>query len=337
MSKLFSLLKIKELVLKNRIVMAPMCQFSSDPTGKANDRHIIHYSTRAAGGSGLIILESTAVEPRGRIAENDLGIWDDDHIPGLRRIVASCKKNGANVGIQLSHSGRKCKINSESIVAPSSISYGAIKTPHELSKNEINGIVDSFAKASKRAYEAGFDMIEIHCAHGYLIDQFLSGVSNIRKDEYGGNAKIRTTFIKKILLAVKSEWPENKPVFARISSEDGNDDNFLSGKLCQFDMIKKSGIDVLNISPKGMIDYDRKQPLEEYLQFAKYIKENVQTHTISGGCVTFPRDAEEMMNRNVSDLIFVGRELLRNPYWPVTAENKLNNKINCPEQYKCCG
>ena len=222
MSKLFSKLKIKDMDLKNRIVMAPMCMDScNDEDGIANNWHFIHYSTRAIGGVGLIIVESTGIEPGGRITDNDLGIWSEEHVKNLSNIVNECHKYGAKIGIQINHAGRKSETLSYPIIAPSPIAFNEhYRLPNEMTKEDINNTIDLFKAAAKRALTAGFDLLELHGAHGYLIGQFLSPLTNKRKDEYGGTKENRVRFLREIIQAVKTVWPETKPLQLRVSAED---------------------------------------------------------------------------------------------------------------------
>lgn len=195
MAKLFTDFKIKDIQVKNRIVMAPMCMYSAGQEGLATDWHYVHYTSRAIGGVGLILQEATAVEPRGRISSNDLGIWDDKHIEGLKKIVQSVKKQGALMGVQLGHAGRKCEAEDEDLIAPSPLAYSQeYRLPREMTREDIKTVIRSFKEAAKRCLEVGYDIIEIHGAHGYLINQFLSPVTNKRTDEYGGLVEKRARF-----------------------------------------------------------------------------------------------------------------------------------------------
>ena len=249
MSKLFSDIKIKDLELKNRIVMAPMCMVMANEKGYASDWHTIHYGSRAIGGSGLIILEATGVESRGRIKSGDLGIWDDSHIEGLKRIVENSKSLGAKIGIQLAHAGRKCEVKSEEIIAPSPIAFDdTYATPKEMTREDIKFVVNSFKEGARRADKAGFDVIEIHGAHGYLINEFLSPLTNKREDEYGGNLENRTRFLKEVLLEIKTIWPENKPIILRVSAEDYvKEGNHPEDLVDIINLVKDYGIDMINV------------------------------------------------------------------------------------------
>lgn len=336
MSKLFSSFTLKNLELKNRIVMAPMCQYSADEHGHVDSWHITHYATRAIGGTGLIIIEATAVEPRGRISNRDLGIWNDEHVEGLRKIVDECKKYGAKVGIQLAHAGRKCSIESEDIVAPSPISFNEeYKTPIELTKDEIKNIVESFKVAAKRALEAGFDIIEIHGAHGYLINEFLSPLSNHRTDEYGGNLENRVRFLKEILHHVREVWTNELPIILRVSAEDyvadGNHPEDLANMI---NLLKDYEVDLINVSSGAVVPAEIKAYPGYQVTFSEVIKNKTGLPTMAGGLISSPLMAEEILRNNRADLVFLGRELLRNPYWPLHAAKEVRDDIKWPMQYE---
>ncbi|NLY76884.1 MAG: NADPH dehydrogenase NamA [Tissierellia bacterium] len=336
MVKLFESIKIKDMELKNRIVMPPMCMYSTDDRGYANDWHYVHYATRAVGGTGLIIVEATAVEKRGRITDSDLGIWDDSHIEGLSKIVNLCKKYGAKVAIQLGHAGRKCEVEAENIIAPSPIAYNRnYKVPKEMSYEDINTVIQAFKEGARRAHLAGFDAIEIHAAHGYLINQFLSPLSNKRTDEYGGSVENRARILKEVIREVRKVWSENKPLIVRVSAEDyveeGNHPEVLAEIL---NLVKDEGVDIVNVS-SGAVAPARIKVYPGYqVKFAEVIKEKTNLTVIAGGLISEPEMAEEILANNRADLVFLGRELLRNPYWPLQAAKKLGYDIDWPVQYE---
>lgn len=335
MTKLFSNIKIKDLELKNRIVMAPMCMVAADEEGYAKDWHEIHYASRAIGGTGLIILEATAVESRGRIKEGDLGIWDDSHIEGLARIVQSSKALGAKVGIQLAHAGRKCEVKSEKIIAPSPIAFNdTYPTPEEMTIDDIKFVINAFKEGARRANEAGFDTIEIHGAHGYLINEFLSPLTNKRKDEYGGSIENRVRFLREITQEIKTVWPENKPIILRVSAEEYVEDGNHPEDLVEIiNIVKDKGIDIIDISSGGVVPARIDVYPGYQIIFAEIIKKGTNLPVIAGGLVTEPDMAEEILKNNRADFIFLGRELLRNPYWPLQAASKLNHDIEWPYSY----
>jgi NADPH2 dehydrogenase len=336
MSKLFSGYKLKNMELKNRIVMPPMCMYSADNDGNPKDWHLIHYTTRAVGGTGLIILEATGVEPRGRISENDLGIWKDEQIDGLKRIVDACKVHGAKVGVQLGHAGRKSEAFSEPSIAPSPIAYSDdYRMPLEMTKEDIKTVVAAFKEAARRADLAGFDTIELHAAHGYLISEFLSPLTNHRTDEYGGEAKNRVRFLKEVLQAVKSVWPAEKPIIVRVSCDDfaegGNHDVDMANML---NMVKEEGIDLVNVSAGGVVNVVPKVYPGYMVTYAETIKNVTGLPVMAGGLISSPALAEEIVHNNRADLVFIGRELLRNPYWPLGAAKELREDYIWPKQYQ---
>lgn len=336
MAKLFDNINIKDMNLKNRIVMAPMCMYSSDENGYAYEWHHTHYETRAIGGVGLILLEATGVEGRGRISNRDLGIWSDSHIDGLTKIVHRCKRHGAKIGIQLGHAGRKSETDPKKIIAPSPIAFDKESpTPHEMDEDEIKKVVQAFKQGAERALEAGFDVIEIHGAHGYLINQFLSPLSNKRKDDYGGSLENRTQFLKEVVQEVRTIWPLSKPLIVRISAEDYVESgNHPENLIQQLNLVKNEGIDIIHVSSGGMVLADIDLYPGYQINFADAIKKGVNLPVIGGGLIKEPEMAEEIIGNERADLIFLGRELLRNPYWPLEAAQKLNSHIDWPEQYK---
>ena len=336
MAKLFESIKIRGVEFKNRIVMPPMCMYSSDDSGYANDWHFIHYGTRAIGGTGLIIVEATGVERRGRITDRDLGIWDDSHIVGLSNIATLCQKYGSKVGIQLGHAGRKCEVDSEDIIAPSPIAYNEkYKVPRKMSKEDIDKVVKAFKEGAKRADEAGFDLIEIHAAHGYLINQFLSPLSNKRDDEYGGSVENRARILKDILREIRKVWPENKPVIVRVSAEDYVEDGNHPEDLAEIlNLVKDEGVDLVNVSSGAVVPARIKMYPGYQVRFAEVIKRETKLPVIAGGLISEAEMAEEIVSNNRADMVFMGRELLRNPYWPLNAAKKLGYDIDWPVQYE---
>lgn len=335
MSKLFSSFKVKNIELKNRIVMAPMCMYSAEGDGKAKDWHFIHYSSRAAGGAALIIQEATAVEARGRITDRDLGIWENSQMEGLKRIVTECKKHGTVMGIQLAHAGRKCEVESEVIIAPSSIAFNEkFKMPAEMSKEDIKRVIEAFKSAAQRVKDIGYDVIELHGAHGYLINEFLSPLSNKRTDEYGGSLENRASILREVIKAVREVWPMEKALILRVSAEDflseGNHPEDLAKII---NLVKEEGLDIINVSSGGVAP----APINVYpgyqIKFAEVIKEKTKLPVIAGGLITSPLMAEEVLQNERADLIFLARELLRDPYWPLHAAEQLGEDISWPEQY----
>lgn len=335
MSKLFSTFKVKNMELKNRIMMAPMCMYIADHDGNPNEWHTIHYASRAVGGVGLIIVEATGVESRGRISDEDLGLWKDEHIAGLKKIVDSCRKFGAKMGIQLGHSGRKSEVLSEPSIAPSPIAFSEeYRVPKEMTVSDIKHVVGSFRDAAGRADKAGFDTIELHAAHGYLISEFLSPLTNHRTDEYGGSIENRARFLKEIIKEIKTVWPEEKPIIVRVSATD-----FESGGNTGEDMvkilnvIKGEGIDLVNVSTGGVVEAKINLYAGYQIKYAEAVRTKTGLPVVAGGLISSPFMAEEILQNERADLIYLGRELLRNPYWPLSAAGKLKSDIDWSFQY----
>lgn len=333
--KALSTYKVKNLELRNRIVMPPMCMYSSDEKGEVKDFHRLHYGARALGGVGLVILEATAVIPSGRISSNDLGIWSDNHIKGLKSVVNEVRNYGAHIGIQLAHAGRKSDSNDPFTVAPSPIrSSDEYKLPRELSIDGIKEIVLAFKEAARRANEAGFDVIEIHGAHGYLIHEFLSPLSNKREDKYGGSLENRTRFLKEVILAVKEVWPEEKPIFLRVSADD-----YAQGGIDKKEMVKiinevKHNIDIVHVSSGGLIDVEFPIFPGYQITHSETIKNGCKIPTIAVGLISKYELIEEILSNNRADLVALGRALLRDPHFVLRMAYENNLKIGYPEQYK---
>lgn len=333
--KTFTEYKIKDLVLKNRIVMPPMCMYTSDETGFVKDFHKVHYTSRAIGGVGLIIVEATGVVPNGRITSRDLGIWSDDHIEGLKDLVDSVKSYGSKIAIQLAHAGRKCESNDEYIVAPSPIRFSEkYRLPRELSVEEIKDLVNSFKDAAIRADKAGFDAIEIHGAHGYLIHEFLSPLTNERKDDYGGSLENRVRFLKEILVAVKEVWPKEKPILLRVSADD-----YIEGGINKEEMVKiinevKEYIDMVHVSTGGLISVRFPIFPGYQVSHSETIRRECNIPTIAVGLIKEYDQIEDILYNNRADLVAIGRGLLRDPHFVLNLayENKL--KIKYPSPYE---
>lgn len=335
MIKLFTRYKLKDMELKNRIVMPPMCMYRAKD-GNTNDWHFTHYTSRAVGGVGLILFEATGVESRGRISDGDLGLWRDEQIEGLAKIVRVCKEHGAKVGIQLAHAGRKSEVTTEASVAPSPIAFSdKYRVPYELTKEEIRKIISAFRDAAGRAERAGFDVIEIHAAHGYLINEFLSPLTNHRTDEYGGSEENRSRLLKEILEQVKKVWPEDKPIIVRVSAEEyqegGNNTQIVARIINDLKLI---GIDIVNVSSGGVVNVNMNVFPGYQVKFAESIRKETDIPVIAGGLITSPLMAEEILQNERADLIFLGRELLRNPYWSLEAAKILGATIDWPVPYE---
>lgn len=336
MQKLFTEFKIKDMVLKNRIVMPPMCMYCAPENGMATKWHEIHYGTRAVGGTALIIIEATGISPEGRLTSNDLGIWDDAHIEGLSRIVQAVHEGGAKIGIQLNHGGRKCEAKGVEIEAPSPIPYNeGAEPPREMSKKDIADTVDEFRNAAVRAAKAGFDLIQIHAAHGYLINEFLSPLTNHRADEYGGAPENRVRFLGEVIGAVREVWPLEKPLDVRITAEDyQNGGNHAEDLAVMINMVKNNGVDSVNVSTGGLVPVVPKVYPGYQLPQAETIKEKTGLPVAAGGMLSSAREIDDILIQGKSELVYLGRELLRNPYWPLYAAKELAVELEWPKQYE---
>lgn len=342
---LYTPIKFRNVELKNRWVMSPMCMYSCE-NGLANDFHYVHYGSRAQGGTGLIIVEASGVEPRGRITNHCMGIWNDEQAEKLQKIVEFVHKNSdSKIGIQIAHAGRKGstwenkQISLEEgweTIAPSPIPYHpSERIPHELSAEEIKDLVQNFKDAAKRAVNAGFDVIEIHGAHGYLVHQFLSPLSNIRTDEYGGSFENRSRFLLEIVDAVNQELNENVALFVRISgteyAENGwnvDDSARLSKEL------KNHSVDLVDVSSGGNIHGAKISVFEGYqIPFSSQVKNEAEVKTGAVGLITTTEQAEEILQKGEADLIFVAREILRNPYLAVQGSFEMKENSFFPHQY----
>jgi len=348
-ASLFTPLKLRSVTLRNRIAVSPMCQYSSED-GFATDWHLVHLGSRAVGGAGLVIMEATAVEPRGRISPGDVGIWKDRHIEPLARIAKFLRANGAAPGIQLAHAGRKASTATPwsgggiltecaggwQTVAPSPIPFqpGA-PSPHEISAAEIAAIVGSFRAAALRAREAGFEVAEIHAAHGYLIHQFLSPLSNHRTDEYGGAFENRVRFAIEVIRAVRSAWPESLPLLLRISATDwveGGWDLDQSVELAR--RARELGVDLIDCSSGGASP-EQKIALGPGYQvpFAERIRREAGVPTGAVGLITTAEQAAEIVRCGQADLVLLARQFLRDPYFPLHAARELEEPTDPPMQY----
>lgn len=334
---LFTPFRLKGLELKNRIVMPPMCQYSvTKKDGIPNDWHFVHYVSRAIGGAGFIIIEMTDVEPDGRITDYDLGLWSDDHIPAFTRIIEACHEYGAKVAVQIAHAGRKAE-DAPVPVAPSPIPFNEkYKTPRELSTDEVKQMVEKFRLAVRRAVKAGFDAIEIHGAHGYLIHQFLSPLTNRRKDEYG---KDLTKFGREVIEAAKSEMPSDMPLILRISAQEYVDGGYGVDYAIEFSKVfKRAGVDMFHVSSggEGPVGSGGKPGIHAGYQIplARAIKEALEVPVIAVGRLEDPVIANAVIGNGDADLVAIGRGMLRNPYWALEAAQQLRGKIDIPFQYQ---
>lgn len=329
---LFQPITIRNTEFKNRIAMSPMCMHSATMDGYVNDFHVVHYGARALGGAGLIMLETASVLPNGPIGPGDIGIWDDSHIDGLSRVIDAIHRFGAKAGAQLGHAGRQLGIDLPSI-APSAIPFTAdSRVPQEMTIEQIKEVVEAFREGTRRAIKAGFDVIEIHCAHGYLLNQFLSPLANKRTDMYGGSHENRYRIVREVIDAVRSEW--NGPLFLRISStdylEEGNkpEDFLIYGQ-----WMKEQGIDLIDCSSGGIAMV----PVNTYPNYqvpaAELLRKELNILTGAVGLIETGRQAEEILQNQRADIVLIGREMLKDAFWPRTAADDLKVKIDVPPQY----
>jgi 2,4-dienoyl-CoA reductase-like NADH-dependent reductase (Old Yellow Enzyme family) len=350
MANLFAPLTLRGLTLKNRIVVSPMCQYSSTD-GFATDWHFVHLASRAVGGAGLVFTEATAIVPEGRISPEDLGLWHDDHIAPLERITRFVREQGAAIGIQLAHAGRKASTyrpwsplqgmvppsaGGWTAVAPSPVAFAeSYPMPEALSEVGIAAVIAGFQAAARRARLAGFEVIEIHAAHGYLIHEFLSPASNQRTDRWGGSFENRIRLLVEIVTAVRAEWPEQSPLLVRISATDWAagawtvDDSVALAKV-----LGPLGVDLIDCSSGGNLSGIR-IPIGPGYQtpLAERIRRESRVPTGAVGLITSPHQADHIVRTEQADVVLLARELLRDPYWPLRAARELGVKVTWPAPY----
>lgn len=349
MPHLFEPLQLRDVRLPNRIGIPPMCQYSAQE-GMAADWHFVHYGSRAVGGAALMIVEATGVVPEGRISPGDLGLWNDAQIEPLARIVRFAKEQGCVAALQLAHAGRKASVGlgwqapgtlaasagGWTPVAPSALSFGdGYVLPRALDASELPKIVASFAEAARRAHAAGFQIVEVHAAHGYLLHQFLSPLSNQRTDDYGGSFENRTRLVREVVTAVREEWPDNLPLLIRLSATD-----WIAGgwhadetvELCR--LLKRRGVDLVDVSTAGLLP-TAKIPVGSGFQteYAAQVRHEAGIPTAAVGLITSPQQADHIIRTGQADMVLLGREMLRNPYWPMTAAQALGHTTAWPPQY----
>ncbi len=334
MAKLFEPFTIRDVEFKNRIVMSPMCMYSShNEDGMIEDWHKTHYATRAVGQVGLIIVEATAVQPAGRISAQDLGIWSDDHIEGLTEAVRLMQQHGSKTGIQLAHAGRKATVDGD-IYAPSAIAFNnKYKSPIEMTIDDIKTTVQAFKEGAIRAKRAGFDVIELHGAHGYLINEFLSPLTNKRTDNYGGSAENRYRLLREIIDAVRTVW--EGPLFVRISAHDYTDGGMTPVAYVEMaKWMKEQGVDLIDVSSGAVVPAAIDAFPGYQVRFSETIKDGADILTGAVGLITTGIQAEEILKNGRADMILLARELLRDPYWAYTAAKDLRVEIQSPKQYE---
>jgi 2,4-dienoyl-CoA reductase-like NADH-dependent reductase (Old Yellow Enzyme family) len=347
-------LKLRGLTLRNRIAVSPMCQYSC-VAGIANEWHFVHLASRAVGGAALVFTEATAVTADGRISPQDLGIWTDEQRDALTPIVAFIKSQGAAAGVQLAHAGRKASVRRPwdkpgvvpeweggwtRVDAPSAIAFSdQMLVPHAMTEAEIAGVVAAFVAAARRALAAGFDVIELHAAHGYLLHEFLSPLSNTRTDRYGGSFENRTRIVREVAAAVRGVWPDSHPLFARISATDWTEGGWdLPQSIELARALKECGVDLIDASSGGNVA-SAKIPLGPGYQvpFAESIKRDAGIATGAVGLITTSAQADEVIRSGHADMVLLARELLRDPYWPMRAAGELGQAIEWPAQYLRAG
>lgn len=346
---LFSPLAIRSITLRNRVAVSPMCQYSCDD-GFATDWHLVHLGSRAVGGAALVMAEASAVEPRGRISPADLGIWKDSHIDSLGCIAAFIKRQGAAAGIQLAHAGRKASTAvpweggrpiSESAggwrpIAPSPVPFrDGDPIPAEMTKADIADVAAAFAAAASRALQAGFDIIEIHGAHGYLIHEFLSPLSNHRTDEYGGPFENRTRLAREVARAVRAVWPDALPLFMRISASDWVEGGWNIEESVRLSRsLADVGVDLIDCSSGGLVPYAKIETGPGYqVPFAERIKREATVLTGAVGLILEAEQADAIIRESRADLVLMAREMLRDPYFALHAANRLGHPAPVPVQY----
>ena len=347
---LLSPLTIRGVTFRNRIAVSPMCQYSGQD-GFANDWHLVHLGSRAVGGAALVVVEATAVTSEGRITPGDLGIWNDEHIEPLARIARFVHSQGAVAGIQLAHAGRKASCDLPwkggaglktteqggwPVVAPSLAPFAeGSPVPVPLDEAGIDGVIDAFASGARRALTAGFKVIEIHAAHGYLLHEFLSPISNHRNDRYGGSLENRMRLLLRIAERLRAEIPPELPLFVRISATDwveGGWDIEQSVELAR--RLKALGVDLIDVSSGGTVPYARIPVAKGYqVPFARRIREGADIRTGAVGLITEPQHADEIVTGGDANLVFIAREMLREPYWALKAQQALGEEPLWPTQY----
>ena len=348
---LFTPLSLRSLTLRNRIVVSPMCQYSS-VDGFATEWHLVHLGSRAVGGASAVIAEATAVSPEGRISPHDLGIWKDEHIEALTRVTQFVIGQGAVAGVQLAHAGRKASVDApwrggrvldeseggwRPIHAPSAEAFSPrTPVPVEMRLDDIERVVGDFRRAAQRALTAGFQMVELHGAHGYLLHEFLSPLSNRRTDDYGGSFENRIRLTLETVDAVRTVWPEELPLLVRLSATDWTDGGWdIEQTVALANILRARGVDLIDTSTGGNVA-GAKIPVGPGYQvgFAERIRKDAGIATGAVGMITDPHQAEEIVRSGKADVVILARELLRDPYWPLRAARALSVKVKWPSQYE---
>lgn len=349
MTQLFSPLTLRSITFRNRIFVSPMCQYSS-VDGMPNDWHLVHLGSRAVGGAGLVMVEASAVDPIGRISPDDSGIWSDAHTEAFRPIAAFIKAQGAVPAIQIAHAGRKASTQVPWMkgsgladdergwepIGPSALAFAdGYRAPRAMTSSDIDFTVEQFVAATKRALVAGFEVVEIHAAHGYLLHEFLSPLSNLRADEYGGSLENRMRFPLRVVEAVRRAWPEQLPLFIRISATDWSDGGWdLEQSIVFATRTKALGVDLVDCSSGGNVAGAR-IPLGPGYQaaFSREIRKAAGIATGAVGLITGAKQAEGILANGEADVVLLARQLLRDPYWPLHAARELDVEVDWPKQY----
>lgn len=348
MSLLFSPFQLRELTVRNRAWVSPMCQYSA-VDGLPNQWHLVHLGGFAKGGAGLVMAEATAVVPEGRISQGDVGLWNEAQRHAWEPIVDFIHAQGAAAAVQLAHAGRKASARAPwegrgvvapedggwDVVGPSPVAYPEMKVPHELTVDEIRAIIDAFGAAAVRALNAGFDAIEIHGAHGYLLQEFLSPLSNKRTDEYGGPLRQRARFLLEVVAEIRARIPEGVPLLVRISGSDWHDDGWqVEDSVELAPLLAQAGVDLVDVSSGGNAPVQI--PLEPGYQvpFAHAVRTKTGVATAAVGLITEPAQAEGILADGSADVVFLGRVLLREPHWPLLAAHALGDQVAWPRQYE---
>jgi 2,4-dienoyl-CoA reductase-like NADH-dependent reductase (Old Yellow Enzyme family) len=349
MSVLFSALKLRGVTFRNRVFVSPMCQYSSND-GLPTDWHLVHLGSRAVGGAALVMTEATAVCPEGRISPFDSGLWSDEHAQAFRRITRFVKEQGAVPGVQLAHAGRKASTGLPwhgggpvgigeggwQTVAPSPLPFEeGYPAPREMTMADVEGIRGSFAAAARRAVEAGFEAVELHMAHGYLLHQFLSPLTNVRTEGYGGSLENRMRLPLEVARDVRAAWPERLPLFVRISASDWMEGGWnLEASVELARRLKEAGVDLVDCSSGGIVPRARVPVGPGYqTPFAAAIRREAGIATGAVGMITEPVQAEQIVATGEADAVLLGREMLRDPYWPLRAAHALGAEAPWPVQY----
>lgn len=350
MAALFEPLTIRGVTFPNRIFVSPMCQYSSE-NGLPNDWHFVHLGTRAVGGAGLVIVEASAVVPEGRITDWDSGMWSSEHAEAFAPIVKFIHAHGSVAGIQLAHAGRKASTDkpwngggvigegphSWQTVAPSDVAFReGDPLPQALTIEQIDHLVESFAASARLANDAGFRVVEIHAAHGYLLHEFLSPLANRRTDEYGGSLENRMRLTLRVAASVRAVWPDENPLFVRISASDWADGGWTLAESVELSSrLKDVGVDLIDCSSGGMVPHAKVEVSPGYqVPFARAIRKEAGIATGAVGLITEPSQAEEIISSGDADAVLLARELLRDPYWPLHAAKTLGVDVPWPEQYE---